>query len=136
MLPSSPAACTALSMRLRSTLVNASGSPTTIAGPLWAIEMDAGVRGRVSVTTDFADLREVDGLAAQRLVGLEASEIEQVVDEPPQPLGTARDLGLELISPRARRLLAQQRLDRRLQRRDRRAQLVGGVGEEPAHRRL
>ena len=84
----------------------------------------------------LAHLREVDGLGPQRLVGLEAREVEQVVHEPAQPLGAARELGLELVAPRPRRLLAQERLGGRLQRRDRRAQLVRGVGQEAPHRRL
>ena len=50
--PASPPALTALSSRLRRARVSASGSPITIAGPSCSSEMRAGVRERVSATSD------------------------------------------------------------------------------------
>ena len=80
---------TALSSRLRSARVSASGSPMHRRRP-GVRDGDAGraCAARVSAHHRLAHLREVDGLGAQRLVGLQAREVEQVVDEPARAAGS------------------------------------------------
>ena len=67
---------------------------------------------------------------------VEPGEIEQVGDEPAEARGVARESRLEGVPVRPGGLLAQQRLGRRLEPGDRGAQLVRGIGQELARRRL
>ena len=63
--------------------------------------------------------------------GVDAREVEQVVDEPQEPVGVAPH-ALEQLALHRRHRLGQPRLDGRGDERERRAQLVRDVGEELA----
>ena len=87
-----------------------------------------------------AQLAELDGLLAQRHVGVKPAEVEQLAGQPRQAPQLA--LGAEHLAPRillievaVAQVLLQQ-LDRPLQRGQRRSQLVGGGRDERAPRRL
>ena len=79
-------------------------------------------------------LAQLDRLAGQRRVAVEAAEVEEVLGEARHPIGLAPSCGgAPAKSPqirRAARELLLQKFDGAAQRRQRRAQLVRGGGEE------
>ena len=84
----------------------------------------------------ICEVGEVDGFAVWSLARVEAREVEEVVDQVPEPAAVARELGFDAVPSGPERLLSQQSLGGRLDRGDRRAELVRGVGQERSHRRL
>ena len=106
------------------------------------LELDLGL-GRAQLELGghrAAQLAELDGLVAQRDVGVEPAEVEQLAGQPPEApqlaLGAVHLApGVLLVESAVAQVLLEQ-LDRALQRRQRRAQLVRGGRHERAPRRL
>ena len=106
------------------------------------LELDVGLGGAQLELGGHraAQLAELDGLVAQRHVGVEPAEVEQLAGQPrqaPQLALGALHLapGVLLVEPAVAQVLLEQ-LDRALQRGQRRAQLVRGGRHERAPRRL
>ena len=132
------AALAALSSRLRTTRAKRAGvAPDGRRAAGRHVELDP-VRRPSPASSSAARatwLRTTSlGLGARRSV--EPGKIEQVRHEPAEPGSVTGEPGLEGVPARPARLLAQQRLGRGLELRDRGAQLVRGVGQELAGRGL
>ena len=129
---------------MRTTRATAPGSPLPQHGP-----GGAGTSSSTSLSAGAqlelgghraAQLAELDGLVAQRHVGVEAAEVEQLAGQPRQApqlaLGALHlAAGVLLVEPAVAQVLLEQ-LDRALQRGQRRAQLVRRRRDERAPRRL
>jgi hypothetical protein len=58
------------------------------------------------------------------LAGVDACEVQEVVDQVPKATAVTRELGFDRVARRARRLISQEPLGGRLKRGDWRAKLV------------
>ena len=126
----------AFSIRFSNTRVSSSRSPGTISGSAGAVISTATSRSRASVCSPSATWRTI-GDEIDRRVGplmraqLDARQRKQVVDQPRHAPGLRLHDAEEAFARRrivARRAL--QRLDEAGERRERRAQLVAGIGDE------
>ena len=129
---------------MRTTRATAPGSPLPQHGPGGAgtSSVDVALAGAQLELGGHraAQLAELDGLVAQRHVGVEPAEVEQLAGQPPEAPQLALGAlhlapGVLLVETAVAQVLLEQ-LDRALQRGQRRAQLVRGRRDERAPRRL
>ena len=125
----------ALSTRMRSTWATLTGSQKASAGPRAQSELEVGVvlgQRRLELGGHRPrQLGQVDGLGAQLGgAGLDPREIQQVDGELAQALDLLADLGHEAGAVLLVDVVVLEQLDEAAEREDRRAQLVGGGGDE------
>ena len=128
----------ALPTRLPTTWRSRSSSPSTVTpSATSAVTTRSGATARASAAASTPEHAEVDRVAGQRPTLVEAGEQQQVVDQRRHPhrllLGAAHRL-VELGGVVEAAVAVQ--LGVAADRRDRRAQLVRRVGDEPAQPRL
>jgi hypothetical protein len=88
------------------------------------IEAHGRVRRRCGCHRGGRDVPEVDRLPVRGLARVEAREVQEIVDQLPEPPAVPRELRLDRVALRPGRLIAQQPLRGGVQSRHRIAQLV------------
>ena len=123
----------ALAMTLASARSSSPGSASTRRERLGDVDVDVGGSGAEARERGGDDLVDADRRQADvERAGLEPAHVEQVADERVEPVGLLVDRGEELASCLGRPVdvVLEQARHRRLDRRERRAQVVRDGGEE------